>query len=68
MNCSRCQNTGTVRCPQCHGTGEKKIVKVKAGFFRSEVSEVKKCTFCNSGWVICNSCGGANSIFDSSKW
>lgn len=64
MGCNRCQSTGTVRCPQCHGSGEKKTVKVKASFFKREVTEIEKCTNCNSGWVICNSCGGVNSVFD----
>lgn len=68
--CSRCQSTGTVQCPQCHGAGEivKVIVKgVKKGFFRREVPEVtktEKCGYCNHGWVICNSCGGVNSFID----
>ena len=65
--CTRCQSTGTVQCPQCHGAGEKVIVKMRGGFFRKEVAEVKKCTYCNSGWVICNSCGGVNSSIDFNR-
>lgn len=50
MNCTKCDKTGNIPCPRCHGKGL--------------LSLSSNCPICNgSGRVTCSKCGGKGKTF-----